>query len=271
MTVKFYLASDLHLEFGALTIDNTDNVDCLILAGDVIELRHLKESGTPQQHWVLEFFKNVSSQFPQVIWIPGNHEYYGSWFMQHSLDKARQWLVEHNINNVQLVNCATVDVKGVPVHCATLWTDLKGGDPVVVFDAGNTMNDYRKIRGATPASAGRRITPADTRQLHADAMKFLADATSDNAPCVVVTHHQPTLLGLRGGATHDNLDYAYASELSDFFLDRPSIKYWCSGHTHVSHRLLTIGPHGQQFLTNCRGYHGYEVISHKFQPMLFEL
>ena len=79
---KFYLASDLHLEFGDLRIENKDNVDCLILAGDVVEIEQLKKDGTTKKPYIAEFFKQINSDFKQVIWIPGNHEYYGCYFMQ---------------------------------------------------------------------------------------------------------------------------------------------------------------------------------------------
>lgn len=265
---KFYLASDLHLEFGDLRIENKDNVDCLILAGDVVEIEQLKKDGTTKKPYIAEFFKHINSEFKQVIWIPGNHEYYGCYFMQKSINDARDWLTKNGLTNIRLCDAETVIVEDTPVHCATLWTDMNNGNEWVAYQVQNGLNDYRCIRGATPTKAGSRIRANDIEIIHSKHLKFLDEATADGKDCVVVTHHQPTLRALDSRYISD-IDYAYASDLSDFFLDRPQIKVWCSGHTHASMRQLDVGE--QRFLTNCRGYHGHEEISRFFAPMLFEI
>ena len=265
---KFYLASDLHLEFGDLRIENKDNVDCLILAGDVVEIEQLKKDGSAKKPYIVEFFKQINADFKQVIWVPGNHEYYGCYFMQKSINDARAWLAKNGLTNIRLCDVETVIVGDTPVHCATLWTDMNNGNEWVAYQVQNGLNDYRYIRGATPAKAGSRISTKDIEIIHSKHLKFLDEATADGKDCVVVTHHQPTLRALDSRYISD-IDYAYASDLSDFFLDRPQIKVWCSGHTHASMRQLDVGE--QRFLTNCRGYHGHEEISRFFSPMLFEI
>lgn len=265
---KFYLASDLHLEFGDLRIENKDNVDCLILAGDVVEIEQLKKDGTTKKPYIAEFFKHVNSEFKQVIWVPGNHEYYGCYFMQKTVDDARKWLETNGLTNISLCDMDTVLVNETPVHCATLWTDMNDGNEWVAYQIQNGLNDYKYIRGASPTRAGSRISTKEIEIIHSKHLRFLDEATADGKDCVVVTHHQPTLRALNSRYVSD-IDYAYASDLSDFFLDRPQIKVWCSGHTHASMRQLDVGE--QRFLTNCRGYHGHEEISRFFEPMLFEI
>ena len=39
--MKLYVTSDLHLEFGDLDLVNTDNVDVLILSGDILVAQDL--------------------------------------------------------------------------------------------------------------------------------------------------------------------------------------------------------------------------------------
>lgn len=265
---KFYLASDLHLEFGDLRIENKDNVDCLILAGDVVEIEQLKKDGTTKKPYIAEFFKHINSEFKQVIWVPGNHEYYGCYFMQKSINDARAWLSKNGLTNIRLCDVETVIVGDTPVHCATLWTDMNNGNEWVGHQVQIGLNDYKCIRGASPTRAGSRIRAVDTQMIHKKHLDFLERATADGKDCVVVTHHQPTLRALNSRYVSD-IDYAYASDLSDFFLDRPQIKVWCSGHIHASMQQLDVGE--QRFLTNCRGYYGHEDISRHFEPMLFEL
>ena len=265
---KFYLASDLHLEFGELRIENTDNVDCLILAGDVVEIDQLKKDGTTKKPYIAEFFKQINSDFKQVIWIPGNHEYYGCYFMQKAEEEAKNWLYVNSFDNIRFVNKETVMVGDIPVHCAALWTDMKNGNAWVGHQVQYALNDYINIRGATLKRAGSKISTKDIEIIHKSHLAFLDSATSDQKKCVVVTHHQPTLRALNSRYVSD-IDYAYASDLSDFFLERPQIAVWCSGHIHASMQQLDVGD--QRFLTNCRGYHGHEEISRFFEPMLFEI
>lgn len=265
---KFYLASDLHLGFGDLRIENKDNVDCLILAGDVVEIEQLKKDGSAKKPYIAEFFKHINSEFKQVIWVPGNHEYYGCYFMKKSEEDARAWLETNALDRIQFVNKETVLVGETPVHCATLWTDMNDGNAWVGHQVQNGLNDYRYIRGAHPARAGSKINTKEIEIIHKSHLDFLDSASSDQKKCVVVTHHQPTLRALNSRYVSD-IDYAYASDLSDFFLDRPQIEVWCSGHTHAAMQQLDVGE--QRFLTNCRGYHGHEEISRFFAPMLFEI
>lgn len=265
---KFYLASDLHLEFGDLRIENKDDVDCLILAGDVVEIARLKKDGSSKKPYIVDFFRQINTDFKKVIWVPGNHEYYGCYFMKKTEDEARSWLMKNQFDNIQFVNKETVMVGEIPVHCATLWTDLDRGNDLVAYQVQNGLNDYRLIRGATPTRAGTKINTVETRIIHKSHLNFIDSASSDRKRCVVVTHHQPTLQALNYRYA-SNIDYAYASDLSDFFLDRPQIEVWCSGHIHAAMQQLDIGE--QRFLTNCRGYHGQEKISRFFAPMLFEI
>lgn len=269
---KFYLASDLHLEFGDLVIENKDSVDCLILAGDVVEIDQLKKDGETKKPWIADFFRRISRDFPKIVWIPGNHEYYGCYYMEKSFDFAKDWLKMNYLDNIHLVDMETVEVSGIPLHCATLWTNMNRGNAWIAHVAQNGMNDYRSIRGPTPLRAGNRLNSTDTQVFHGKALKFLDKATSDKKDCIVVTHHQPTLLALTSEYKSD-LDYAYASDLSEFFLDRTNIKVWCSGHTHSSMQTITFGADEteQKFLTNCRGYAGHESIANMFEPMLFEM
>jgi hypothetical protein len=68
---------------------------------------------------------------------------------------------------------------------------------------------------------------------------------------VVMTHHCPTFLSIHPKYGTDTLNYAFSSNLSEFILDNPRIKYWVHGHTHDSFKYA-VG--GCQVLCNPRGY-----------------
>ena len=91
--MKLALCSDLHLEFGDLVLTNTENADVLILSGDIMIASDLHDHPEPEvpytpevlktlgnrqiaAHKCRDFLKRVSNEFPHVIYIAGNHEYY---------------------------------------------------------------------------------------------------------------------------------------------------------------------------------------------------
>ena len=73
--MKIALASDIHLEFGDLFLKNEENAEILILSGDICTAKVFKKGGD-QRKRVIDFFNRVSFQFPQVIYVMGNHEHY---------------------------------------------------------------------------------------------------------------------------------------------------------------------------------------------------
>ena len=92
--MKIYVTSDIHLEFGDCLIKNEDNVDVLILGGDIMLAQdlhdhpetdygmysnvNLADLGRRQQtaQRFRDFLKRMSFQFPHVIYIAGNHDFY---------------------------------------------------------------------------------------------------------------------------------------------------------------------------------------------------
>ena len=54
--LKIALGSDLHLEFGPITLNNDENADVLVLAGDICVAAHFKEAGpTYTKHLAKEY------------------------------------------------------------------------------------------------------------------------------------------------------------------------------------------------------------------------
>lgn len=261
---KFAYCSDLHLNYGTVVLDNTENADCLILAGDIVDFVDLIPKNELSYNHIDEFFKNISDQFKQVIWVPGNHEYYGSSIWQAPMI-ARKYLEKNGFGNIKVVNNDVVYVNDVPVVCSTLWTDLNNANPIVMEAVGRAMNDYVHIdikRGDIDVL----LRPIDTYNMHLAALEFLDENIKD-VPCVVVTHHAPTF------ACSDYppsvIDHAYMSNLCDFILDRPTIKKWVFGHTH-SRKQFDLGD--TEILSNCRGYAKYEKkLASTFELKYFDV
>ena len=67
--MKIALASDVHLEFGHLELNNVDNADVLVLSGDIC----VASKFGPNYD---RFFQDASRLFKNVVYIMGNHEHY---------------------------------------------------------------------------------------------------------------------------------------------------------------------------------------------------
>ena len=262
--MKFCLVSDLHLCFGDAEINNTENADVLIMAGDIYEFDDLVYKGEILETRFDQFFKHVSDQFPLVIWVPGNHEYWGT-SPNKGLAKVKKYLADLYIENIFITNNQTIEVAGIPIHCATLWTDMDRGNPVIVQAVTNLMRDYKRIKVDIDSETRGPLWAKHTIAWHRESVRFLKSALTDDRPCVIVTHHAPLLKCSGQGSPAST--YGYASDLSELILDNPHIRYWCYGHTHENEQI----PMGDTtVVSNCRGYVGYEDTA-EWTPIFLEV
>ena len=67
--MRMQIVSDLHLEFGNPVPDLAAGVDVVVLAGDLAEFRH---------PWLLAEAVQAWEGAEHILYVPGNHEYYGS-------------------------------------------------------------------------------------------------------------------------------------------------------------------------------------------------
>jgi len=214
--MKIHLISDLHLEFGPIEIPRPE-ADLVILAGDI----HIKRNGLA---WIRRTFPDRP-----VIYIAGNHEFYGGKFPR-LVDKLKE---ETAGSHIHVLENDTVEVGGYRFFGATLWTDMNlFGDPGVGSIDALVMNDYRRVRHS---ATYRKLRPQDTCLRHAVSVRaietFLAGGDPDKS--VVVTHHAPSILSLPARRQTDPLSCAYASHLDDLIVrTRPLL--WVHGHIHHS-------------------------------------
>lgn len=255
--MKLHILSDLHFEFQKwpARIDvNEIDADVTILAGDIgIGLHGIQ--------WAIDHFKRP------VIYVMGNHEYYGQRPMTKTLEKAKQKCAG---TNVRLLDDEWAVINGVRFLGTTLWTDfaLFGIEQreAMMAHAETTMTDYaviyglRKGRVIEPGISSRRqgdrITPRTTLLLHEEGRQFLeeqlaiAKDVDGNAwkSTVVVSHHAPCARSILNRTAQSPDDAAYASNLE------PLIQHanlWVHGHTHVVSDYL-VG--ATRVVANPRGY-----------------
>ena len=287
--MKIGVCSDLHLEFGDLNIKNEDNVDVLILSGDILVESDLQifdrrqiEMGFMQARSVRfhEFFQRVCFQFPHVIYIAGNHEHYHGDFA-HTISNLKRKLAHHT--NLHILDREVFDLGDVRFIGSTLWTDMNKEDPLTLHAMKKMMNDFRCVKNSNREvhfkdpegkfhTRVATFSPEDAVEEHRKCLGYIKEVYSSTPPwmnVVVVGHHTPSHTSCHPRYKDDQImNGGYHSDLSEFILDRPGIKLWTHGHTHESFDYM-IG--STRIVCNPRGYDGYEDIADRFELKVIEL
>ena len=105
---------------------------------------------------------------------------------------------------------------------------------------------------------------------HKKMLDYIKIATENKTKqYVVVTHHAPSPISIAECYKHDTLmNGAFASDLSEFILDRPQIKMWTHGHMHnVSDYMVG----DTRVVCNPRGYVGHEQRAKEFKLRYLEI
>ena len=256
--MKIALCSDIHLEFGDLPIENTENADVLVLAGDICVAAGFTRTSYEGGKYH-EFFKKCSEQFRDVIFIMGNHEHYnGDYCTSYQVLKTE--LEEYP--NIHFLEKEFKIINGVMFIGATLWTDFNNQDAYTMQVAERQMNDYRIIKNSLK---GRRLIALDTLYDHQQTLEKITDFyNAHDLPVVMVGHHAPSHKSVKPRYERDReMNGAYRSDLEQFITDKPRIALWVHGHTHSEFDYM-VGT--TRVVANPRGYMGYERGSHEKDP-----
>jgi hypothetical protein len=269
---------------------------------------HFKEAGpTYTKHLAKEyraFFDHVTKEFPQVIYILGNHESY-SGDVAHTYNTLKYHL---DYGNLHILEKETWAHQGHTFICGTLWTDMNRSDPLTLSYTRNAMNDFREVlnsnrmvvrnvpiyeknplwtgdgknggqysKDATGAmirigykskEEPARWTPEDSVTDHERMLAYVDHVTRDPGSYIVVGHHCPSELSVAPQYKGDLLNGAFRSSLDDFIEARPQIKFWFHGHTHHNFNYW-IGE--TRVVCNPRGYVEHEDIANWFKLQYLEI
>jgi DNA repair exonuclease SbcCD nuclease subunit len=282
MVMKIALCSDLHLEFEDVDLKNTEGAEVLILSGDIMlaedlhnhppltinEYEPYTELGSRQKaaQRFRAFLSRVSSEFPHVVYVAGNHEFYhGKW--RASLDHLREACAAYpNIyfleNDIKVIN-------EVPFIGATLWTDMNKGDPLTLHAISDMMNDFRIIRNDEHGYT--KLRPAHAMHRHHQTLSYLKAVLPDmkDKKVVFVGHHGPSSMSTHPRYVNDTImNGGYRSELSEMILDNPQIKLWTHGHMHDPFDYM-IGT--TRVVCNPRGYSGHDPQADVFELKFLDI
>lgn len=248
--MKIQLVSDLHLEFSDYFIKNENNADVLILGGDIMVASKVHKQESEYGIRFRDFLKRCSFQFPHVIYVMGNHEFYSDGRWCDSIEDMRAACAVHP--NIYMLERDCKQIDDVLFVGGTLWTDMNKYDPLTLHAVRDMMMDYRAI--IHDKAGFRRLKPADTVERHRLTRDYIKQVVSDNKDkkIVVVGHHTPSFQSCHEQYRSEYLmNGAYHSDLSDIMLDNPHIKLWTHGHTHNAFDYM-IGE--TRVVCNPRGY-----------------
>jgi predicted phosphodiesterase len=234
--MKLWIVSDLHVEsapsWDLPPIAKRPTFDVMIVAGDLIPRM---ERGVK---WLLSRITE-----PPVIYIAGNHEFYGT-DIDRTVEKARR---EANGTNIHVLQNESVTIGTVTFLGATGWTDFNFfGDPDRAMRvAQETMNDYRKIR---TKNFENRLRPTHALTRHLETRMFLQQGLRRPAHgrLVVITHMGFHAEAVRPDLEHDVISAAYTSRALIEGAD-----LWVYGHTHESRDFLSGNT---RVVSNAKGY-----------------
>ncbi len=152
--MKIAICSDVHLEFGPLTLENPGDVDVLILSGDILVERDLDEwnevqaeNGFARHRSVMyhTFFQECAAAFPHVLYVAGNHEHYHGDF-KFTLSELKKKFAY--LKNVHVLDKEVFKLGDYTFVGSTIWTNMNNEDPLTLFHMKDYMNDFRIIKNS---------------------------------------------------------------------------------------------------------------------------
>lgn len=210
--MRLDVISDIHLTMfkdqGAKWVANYQPVgETLALAGDVAEFHWWALGG----YFVL---KDLCAKYKNVLFVPGNHEYYHSSFAQANERFAD---LGTKIANFHYLNEEEMEIDGVKFAGATMWfRDDLDNDRHAQY-----LSDFRLIQNFVP-----HVYHINKRQV-----EFLNQVKAD----VIITHHMPHKDTIHPQYRGDDLNRFFLCEMD---VEKIAPKVWIHGHTHKRHRFM---------------------------------
>ena len=244
--MKIQIASDLHLEFLAphkherLMNSFTGDADVLVLAGDIVPLRHVDQ--------IRDSLGPFCERYEHVVYVPGNHEFYKADTREALLILGA---VENELSNLHVLKNNECEIKGQKFYGGTMWfQDLPGNGAFK-----DQLNDFHLIRGFEP-------------WVYEQERQFRHGFKCVKKDHIVVSHHLPTHVSIAErykdrvpGAP--SLNRFFLNNMAAEILDR-NPKLWIHGHTHEA---CDYEVYKTRVICNPRGYPGEGAVN-KFNANL---
>ena len=219
--MKIQIKSDVHEEFWdhRTRLVSRDppvkNEIVLIVAGDIhSDIESLKY-----------YLIKQSKIYKHVLFVTGNHDYYGKSINETDRELIKLSDAEQNITFLSQYNPNSVFKKDNYVFIGDiLWSDFERQNPMSMIACQKGINDYYQIEDTTP-----QLT-YDEHQKSKDYLIRMLEKYKDKE-VVVVTHMAPSWQSVSDEFKTSSLNGGFASNLEDIIL-KYQPKIWIHGHTH---------------------------------------
>lgn len=214
--LTFLVVSDLHLDFhedrGEGLIDSLGEADVLVIAGDLCQHQTFRSA-----------LDRLCAKYPQILYVPGNHEYYTSSFHEVRAQLKRSARKRPNLHILDRAVFALPGFKARVLGCTLWFPELPDN-----YKYNWRLNDFTYIKNFG----------ALVYKEHALDKRFLEDNVQ--AGDIVVTHHLPTHAVVHPKYLMDSdsraMNRYFVSDMHEFILDRAPL-LWLCGHTHVPNEV----------------------------------
>lgn len=229
-----------------------DAESVLLLAGDICEFEHME--------FFSDLWKALSERFLAVVYVPGNHEYFGvkAPYGKSTFFKHKELLRTYG-SNIYLLDNSKVEINGYTIYGTTLWSNYDNNPLSTTACAG--MGDFRwSSMSVGPQSPARTPNPQDYADRYAVALESLTNELArgvDNT--VVISHFAPSHKSIHQRYAElipYEKNFHFANRLDELIMAHPNIKLWVHGHTHNQFDY-TIG--STRVVCNPCGYQGEDV------------
>lgn len=233
--MRIQIMSDLHLQHWGkgshttLLEETRTNADVLVLAGDIIDLR------PGDLRWSMVRMGEFCARYPQVVFVPGNHEFYGT-----GIDSGMAELpvFEREFSNLTVLRPGEVrTVLGQRFLGGTMWYPRAPGGTM-------RITDHRAIRDVDP------VAFQEHKRFRGALDKLL------RAGDIVVSHHTPSTKSIPEEFADSDTNHWFCVPAMEEVIVERQPAMWIHGHTHspFDYRIGTT-----RVLCNPRGYPGEGV------------
>lgn len=233
--MKIQLLSDLHLEFLnkeqveklANKISHNTSVDVLILSGDICCLSSKSIAN------LYTFLDVIEDSYPDIIYVLGNHEYYGT--SKQEVPELGHKLSKYYFN-LHILENKSIVLRDTTFYGTTLWFE----ETVEVSLKKYSLNDYRYIKDFTPDVWCRK------------AVQFIKNIEDSESKKVLITHHVPHSRFISPRYVGNDMNCFYLNEIGKY-LDKFDLVTFGHSHDSVNYQfsdrtLAMSNPRG--YLTN---------------------
>lgn len=217
--LRLQLTSDLHLEFLnkeqveelANRISYNTSADVLILSGDICSF------SSESINNLYTFLNVIKDSYPDIIYVLGNHEYYGTSKQEvHELKhRLKKYYSNLYILENESVTIRKFEVEDVTFYGTTLWFEETVETSLIRY----SLNDYRYIKDFTPDVWCRK------------ALSYIRNIPDSESKKVLITHHVPHSRLISPKYVGNEMNCFYLNEIGKYLNKFDLVTF---GHSHES-------------------------------------